>query len=86
MHRMDQDNRYWFPAKRYGWGWGPPTTWQGWVITVLWFGALFSGLWIIGLHRGPVRHVAFVIGMSCVLIVICYWKGEPPRWRWGGDE
>ena len=21
--------RYWFPAKRYGWGWGPPSTWQG---------------------------------------------------------
>ena len=23
---------YWFPAKRYGWGWGPPRVWQGWVV------------------------------------------------------
>jgi hypothetical protein len=23
--------RYWFPAKRYGWGWGFPLTWQGWI-------------------------------------------------------
>ncbi len=24
---------YWFPAKTYGWGWGLPVTWQGWVVT-----------------------------------------------------
>jgi hypothetical protein len=55
---MDHDNRYWFPAKRYGWGWGPPTMWQGWVVTALWFGALFLGLWMIGLRQSPVIHVA----------------------------
>lgn len=22
-------SNYWFPAKRYGWGWGFPTVWQG---------------------------------------------------------
>jgi hypothetical protein len=25
---------YWFPAKRYGWGWGLPTAWQGWLVFV----------------------------------------------------
>lgn len=24
--------KIWFPAKRYGWGWGLPVTWQGWVV------------------------------------------------------
>ena len=24
--------RYWFPAKTYGWGWGLPRTWEGWVV------------------------------------------------------
>jgi hypothetical protein len=24
---MDDD--FWFPAKRYGWGWGLPVKWQG---------------------------------------------------------
>ncbi len=23
---------YWFPAKRYRWGWGLPSVWQGWVV------------------------------------------------------
>jgi hypothetical protein len=33
-------NRYWFPAKRYGWGWGPPQTWQGWAVVIVWFAAI----------------------------------------------
>ncbi len=24
--------RYWFPAKTYGWGWGLPSTWEGWLV------------------------------------------------------
>ena len=31
--------RYWFPAKRYGWGWGPPATWQGWAVLAAFVGA-----------------------------------------------
>lgn len=83
---MDDDNLYWFPAKRYGWGWGPPRAWQGWVVTILWFTVLLFGLWRIGLRRNPAAPLAFVVGMSCLLMVICYWKGEPPRWRWGEDK
>lgn len=30
-----------FPRKRFGWG--PPTTWQGWVFLALWF-ASFAGV------------------------------------------
>src|ERR1019366_10065186 len=33
-------SQYWFPAKRYGWGWGPPTMWQGWVVLIVWFAAI----------------------------------------------
>ena len=30
---MDRGPRkYWFPAKRYGYGWGLPGTWQGWLV------------------------------------------------------
>jgi hypothetical protein len=34
----------WFPAKRYGWGWGLPVAWQGWVVLLAWL-ALFVGGW-----------------------------------------
>jgi hypothetical protein len=77
--------RYWFPAKRYGWGWGPPTTWQGWVVLLAWLATTIpSSLWLASRHIllvGP-----FVLLMVIVLIVICYATGEPPRWRGGNDE
>ena len=28
----DKSPSYWFPAKTYGWGWGLPITWQGWLV------------------------------------------------------
>jgi hypothetical protein len=32
--------RYWFPAKRYGWGWGLPCTWQGWLVLAAYLGLM----------------------------------------------
>jgi hypothetical protein len=75
--------RYWFRAKRYGWGWGLPLTWEGWVVLVVWLSAFLS---VVRSLRGPqhrVEHVLFVIGMIMALLIVCYWKGEPGRWRWG---
>ncbi len=31
----------WFPAKKYGYGWGRPVVWQGWVAFI---GCLLAGL------------------------------------------
>jgi type IV secretory pathway TrbD component len=28
---------------------------------------------------------AYMIVLCCLLVGICWLKGEPPRWRWGGD-
>jgi lipoprotein signal peptidase len=81
---VPKDKAYWFPAKKYGWGWGPPSTWQGWVVMLVWGVVLFGGLFL--LRRNPYRpasNLAFVVLMGGVLALICYWKGEPPRWRWG---
>jgi hypothetical protein len=78
---MDQGRRYWFAAKRYGWGWGLPLTWQGWVVYMLWFVAVFGGLAALGLRQLPVPQLIFVVTMIGILLVVCYWKGEPPRWR-----
>jgi hypothetical protein len=79
---MDEP-RYWFPAKRYGWGWGLPITWQGWIV----FGVYFA-LFVIGVFLFPPRghtgaFVAYVVLITAGLVVVCYVKGEPPRWRWG---
>ena len=82
---MPADNdspKYWFPAKRYGWGWGPPLTWQGWVVFVGWF-AVFIPATVHLLPRRPAAFMVFTLLMGLVLIAICYIKGEPPRWRSG---
>jgi hypothetical protein len=79
----------WFAAKKYGWGWGPPVTWQGWVVMIVWI-VLFTGglLGIMALPEAlrPLLLVLYVVVMVAALITICYMKGETPRWRWGGDD
>ena len=40
---MTEQSRYWFPAKRYGWGWGFPTTWQGWLVIALYVVLIGAG-------------------------------------------
>jgi len=80
---MDQAPRYWFAARRYGWGWGLPLTWQGWAVYVGWWVAFFGGLRALGLHGLSASHVIFILLMIGLLVSICYWKGQPPRWRWG---
>jgi ABC-type multidrug transport system fused ATPase/permease subunit len=83
---MPQSNEYWFPAKRYGWGWGAPIAWQGWVILLGWIAVLIAGaLRLMPAH--PVTFLLLAVAMAALLTFICYLTGEPPRWRWGaGNE
>jgi hypothetical protein len=80
-----KDRKHWFPAKRYGWGWGPPTAWQGWVILLGWICVLIAAaLRLMPAH--PVTFLLFAVVMAALLTFICYLKGEPPRWRWGDQD
>ncbi len=81
--RMTSD--FWFPAKRFGWGWGPPTRWQGWAVLAGSLAATLAAmLALLPAHLGAFLIVAFSIML--LLLIICYAKGEPPRWRWGARE
>jgi hypothetical protein len=75
--------RYWFPAKRYGWGWGPPTTWQGWVVIALYIALVVAGVGLASPSNEPGAFIAWVVLITLLLIAVCWLKGEPPRWRWG---
>ena len=75
--------RYWFRAKRYGWGWGLPLTWEGWAVLAVWLGVFVAAIPFFHLTQRIREHFLFVAGMVVVLIGVCYWKGEPARWRWG---
>ena len=73
--------KIWFPAKKYGWGWGPPNCWQGWVVLAVWLALLLGGGLLLGPHAGLFAAYAVILGIA--LFIICLLKGEQPRWRWG---
>jgi hypothetical protein len=74
----------WFPAKRYGWGWGLPSRREGWLVIAAFL--LAHVLLALLTRRNPAAFVAGIIALSTSLIAVCWWKGEAPRWRWGNDE
>ena len=78
--------KYWFPAKRYGWGWGPPSVWQGWAVLIVYLALVLGGIPLVQATRGSVVYVAYVIGLTVALIGTCWLTGEPPRWRWGDRD
>lgn len=75
----------WFPAKRYGWGWGVPTRWQGWAVMFGFLAGMLFGAIVI-LPRNIFAYLGFVVVISGVLTAICYAKGVAPRWRDGDDD
>ncbi|MEJ2720157.1 MAG: hypothetical protein P8181_03325 [bacterium] len=80
---MKGDNRYWFPAKKYGWGWGFPATWEGWVVFTVYFLLLFGTALYTNPQHHIIRFVLYTLALTAGLLAVCWLKGEPPRWRWG---
>jgi hypothetical protein len=80
---MPEQRNYWFPAKRYGWGWGFPATWQGWVVIAVYALLAAAGVIVIVPAARPGAFVAYMLLLSALLTLVCRLKGEPPRWRWG---
>ena len=80
---MAEPNQYWFPAKRYGWGWGPPITWQGWLVLIACLLSLLLGVFLFPPREDLLEFIVFTTVVCAALMAICYLKGEPPRWRWG---
>jgi hypothetical protein len=79
------DKHIWFLAKRYGWGWGLPCAWQGWVAYAL-FVILVSLAAVVFLpHHDFGAWTASLLTLCFALLITCLIKGERPRWRWGKD-
>jgi len=81
--------KYWFPAKRYGWGWGLPSAWQGWAVLVTFIALLGAGALLLraeGSDEVPMFFIGYTAVLSAALLLICWLKGEPPSWRWGATK
>jgi hypothetical protein len=83
---MSSDRKYWFPAKRYGWGWGLPSAWQGWIVLVAFLALVVIGSVMLPPGKHLAAYLAYVVMLCALLIGVCWLTGEPPRWRWGDDE
>ncbi len=82
---MNEAKEYWFPAKRYGWGWGFPVAWQGKAVLVCFFVLVAVGACTLLPHYGDLIFVVYCGGLCVVFMAICWAKGEPPRWRVDGQ-
>jgi hypothetical protein len=80
----NDEPQYWFPVKKYGWGWGLPRCWQG---AVVFFGYL--ALLILGVRHYGRQHdrrslVICAVILTILFVAVVAIKGEKPvGWRWG---
>ena len=77
---MKENDKIWFPAKKHGFGWGLPITWQGWVVLVLYGLFLIIGSVVLARPTIPNAYfIAYIVVISGMLIFICWKKGEKIR-------
>jgi hypothetical protein len=78
---MKEENKdIWFPAKKYGIGWGLPVTWQGWAVSLSYLFLVLVGAFTFG--DAPL-FLASALIFTIAFISICIKKGEKLKWRWG---
>ena len=71
---MEENDEKWFPAKKHGFGWGLPVTWQGWVVLVLYGLLLIIGSLFLTKPAIPKAYfIAYIVVLSGLLIFI-FWK------------
>jgi hypothetical protein len=83
-YELPLESNYWFPAKRYGWGWDLPRAWQGWVVLAIFACLLLGGALVLLPSRRPGAFVAYSALLCVLLVAVCWVKGERPSWRSGG--
>lgn len=80
---MESSQKYWFLAKAYGWGWGVPRAWQGWVVLAGYVMGMIALTIFVDPESRMGEFLTGVAALTVALLAICFAKGEPPRWRWG---
>ncbi len=85
---MATKKQLWFKRKSYGWGW-TPVTWQGWALVGMYIVLLTSEFARITAVANSVGDeigsvLPEFVFLTFLLIIICYIRGEKPRWQWAG--
>lgn len=69
----------WFKRKQYGWGW-TPASWEGWIVML----AYVAGV-LYFFRNADAQALPFIM-LTAALIIICFVKGEAPKWQWGNRD
>jgi hypothetical protein len=82
-----ENKKLWFRAKKYGLGWYP-ISWEGWVILILYLVAIVqyfiqSDIKSHSVSDTLINFATPFIVNTIFLLIICYARGEKPKWRWG---
>lgn len=81
--------RVWFRRKRYGWGW-TPARWQGWLLLIIYTACvimIMAQLDVAATADAALARITFpMLGVTAILVLLCYLTGEKPRWQWGRED
>lgn len=87
VKQTKKDKNIWFPAKKYGIGWGLPVVWQGWVVLFIYTLLVTTGTLILA--RSPQNSLwllPFILILTVIFILIVWRKGEKIQFRWGNKK
>ena len=79
----DNEKNFWFPAQKYGFGWGMPVKWQGWIVLLGYILLIAAGIIFIDYSENRMWFYVYCSIPTIILILICWKKGEKAKWRWG---
>ena len=82
---MRNEQQYWFPAKRNGFGWSLPTVWQGYATVAIYLLALTAFSIITPPSKEPFVYAVGFLILTTLFVTIVWRKGEPLRWRDGQE-
>lgn len=75
----------WFSAKRFGYGSAMPCSWQGWMVTILYFAVGLGSACLFA--RQPAILLSIFIPLTIIFLLIA-WRTTKGgwRWRWGDRD
>jgi hypothetical protein len=82
----ENEKDIWFPAKKYGFGWGLPVRWQGWMVLLIYTMLIAAGIVFIGYSENQIWFYVYCSISTIILILICWKKGDTAKWRWGNKK
>ena len=56
------------------------------VVLTAFVGLLAAGASVLPPNRALRIFLGYAALLTVALVVVCWLKGEPPRWRWGDDK